>query len=87
MCKLRRKQLSKGFMFVKVIRRSFIIPTLSSKSYFVDNIVHFRSRRKENSSEISAHGIYRSVIFFSPINQIAINKHNDEELELLCDKA
>ena len=44
---------------------SLIIPTLSSKSYF---IVHFRIRWKENSSEIHAHGIYRSVkLFLQPI--------------------
>ena len=28
---------------------------------FIDIIVHFRSRRKENDSEIPAHGIYRNV--------------------------
>ena len=54
-----------------------IIPTLSSNHTFVDIIVHFRSRWKQNSSEIPAHGIYRSRV-----NQIVQNKHNDEELEL-----
>ena len=49
---------------------------------FVIIIAHVRRRRMENSSEIHAHGIYRSVKLFSPANQIARNKHNDEELEL-----
>ena len=54
-----------------------IIPTLSSNSYLVDFIVYFRSRRKENSSEIAAHGIYRSIkLFLQPIKLL------DEELEL-----
>ena len=39
-------------------------------------------RRKENSSEIPARGIYRSVKLFSYANQIARNKHNDDELVL-----
>ena len=45
-----------------------IIPIFSSKSYFVDIIAHFRSWQKENSSEIPARGIYRSVkLFLQPI--------------------
>ena len=39
------------------IDKILIIPTLSSKAYFADIIAHFRSWRKENSSEILAHGI------------------------------
>ena len=45
-----------------------IIPTLPPKSYFCRYIVHFRGRRKENSSGIPAHGIYPSVkLFLQPI--------------------
>ena len=42
------------------------------------NFAHFQSWWKQNSSEIPAHGIYRSVNSFSLTNQIARNKHNDE---------
>ena len=58
---------------------------MSKNRIFVDSIVHFRGRRNESSSEISAHGIYRSVKLFSPANQIARNKYIDEELELYND--
>ena len=45
-----------------------IIPTLSSNLIFVDIIAYFRSWRKENSSRISAHGIYWSgKLFLQPI--------------------
>ena len=51
-----------------------IIPTLSSKSFFVEIIVHFRPRRNENCSEISTHGIYRSVKpFLQPIKSREIS--------------
>ena len=42
-------------------------------------IVHFRNRRKENSSKIPAHGIYRSVkLFLQPIklHEISILMRN-----------
>ena len=46
---------------------------LSSKAYFVDIIAYFRSRWKESSSEIPAHGIYRSVkLFLQPIKLLKI---------------
>ena len=55
-----------------------IIPTLSPKSYFVDIIVHFKNRLKENNEwDLS------KCKSFSPANQIAQNKHNDEVWELL----
>ena len=51
-----------------------IIPTLSSKTYCVDIIAHFRSQQKENSSEIPAHGSYRSVkLFLQPIKLFEIS--------------
>ena len=63
-----------------------IIPTLSSKSYFVKIIAHVTSRRKENSSKIHAHGIYRSVKHFlqpTKLLEIGISDfYNDEELDV-----
>ena len=50
--------------------------SLDGAFIFVDFTAHFR---------ILTHGIYRSVTLFSPANQNAWNKHNDEELELLHD--
>ena len=55
----------RGRAIVHFVSGQFI--TLSSKPYFVDIIAHFKSHRKENSSEIPAHG---SSKCFSPTNQI-----------------
>ena len=51
-----------------------IIPTFSSKWYFVNIIGHSRSWRKENSFGIPVHGIYRSVkLFLQPIKWLEIS--------------
>ena len=51
-----------------------IIPTVSLKSYFVDSIAHLSGQRKDNSSEIHAHGIYRSVKrFLQPAKLLEIS--------------
>ena len=41
---------------------------------FVNIIEHFRSWRKENSPEIPAHGIYKSVkLFLQPVKLLEIS--------------
>ena len=66
-----------------------IIPNLTSKSYFGDFIAHFRSWRKEHSSKIPAHGIYRSVkLFLQPIklHEVSIMMRSSNYLQILHPK-
>ena len=82
MCKLRRitYKLSKakgceGFAGIhtsikstKVIIHSLQFQLCHRRLIFVDSTAHFRSHQKENSSEIPAHGSYRSVkLFLQPV--------------------
>ena len=51
-----------------LIFKKFTVLFIASEYIFVDIIVHYRSWRKENSSEIPAHRIYQSVkLFLQPI--------------------
>ena len=60
--------MMKNISFKFNVRKALIIPTSHQNLIFVDIIAYFRSRRKENSCEIPAHGIYRSVkLFLQPI--------------------
>ena len=69
--KLRRFQIDKVH---KNNNSFFIIPNfIKNVLSLTFNIVHFRSRRKENSSEIPGHGIYRS--FFLLFLQIFKSSH------------
>ena len=79
-----------NFIFVEFIDKihkndnSFlIIPTLSSKSYFCQHYCVFLEPAEAKEFRDSCSWNLSKCKMFSPANQIARNKHNDEELELL----